>query len=70
MLDLFELQNRFIYHPPIDGQQEKYEELRAKGLELAQLIANHCPESREQSLAVRKVEEAIFWAIASIARNP
>lgn len=32
-------------------------------------ITHKTPKSREQSLAITKVEEAMFWANAAIARN-
>lgn len=63
------IENNFTYHAPKNGQPEKYEALRAKGKELAYLIVEHCPSSRERSLAMTKLEEAIMWANASIARN-
>ena len=37
--------------------------------ELAYLIDELCPASREKSLALTKIEESIMWANASIARN-
>lgn len=64
-----DLENRFTYHKPKEGQQEKYRDLRAVGLSLSELINSHCPESREKSLAVTKLEESVMWANASIARN-
>lgn len=36
---------------------------------LAVEIEENCPDSREKSLALTKVEEAVMWANASIARN-
>jgi hypothetical protein len=63
------LENNFTYHAPKEGQPAKYEELRAKGKELAYLITNLTPHSREQSLALTNLETAIFWANAAIARN-
>jgi len=36
---------------------------------LAKNIINYCPDSRERSLALTKLEECMFWANASIARN-
>lgn len=36
----------------------------------AQVVLNVTPASREQSLALTKLEEAMFWANAAIARNP
>lgn len=68
-MDKIELKNRFAYHAPKDDQPEKYTTLRSKGLELAQLIVDTVPESREQALALTKIEEAIMWANAGIARR-
>ena len=64
-----QIENNFKYHAPKEGQQEKYRELRGKGKELVCLVVAFCPESRERSLAITKIEEAIMWANASIARN-
>lgn len=64
-----ELENWFTYHAPNGTQPERYVALREAGKQLATLIAQCCPESREQSLAITKLEEAIFWANAGIARN-
>lgn len=64
-----QIENNFMYHAPKDGQAGKYTQLRAKAKELAYLIDKTCPNSREKSLAVTKLEEAIMWANASIARN-
>lgn len=64
-----ELESRFTYHAPKQGQNEEYIALRSKGLELAQLIVSAVPESREQALALTKIEEAIMWANAGIARR-
>lgn len=65
-----QIENNFKYHAPSQEQQESYIELRQKGKELAYTIVALCPKSREASLAMTKLEEAIFWANASIARNP
>ena len=63
------IENAFTYHAPKEGQPAKYQELREKAKELAYLIAELVPESREQSLAVAKLEECVMWANAGIARN-
>ena len=63
------IENNFTYHAPKDGQPEKYEAIRSKGKELAYLIDEVCPGSREKSLAMTKLEEAVMWANASVARN-
>lgn len=64
-----DLNNVFTYHPPKEGQPQKYESIRAKAKELAELIVESCPESREQSLALTNLEQSVFWANASIARH-
>jgi hypothetical protein len=63
------IENNFKYHSPKEGQPEKYVALREKAKELAYLIDELCPRSREKSLAVTKLEEVTMWANASIARN-
>ena len=63
------IENNFKYHSPKEGQPEKYAVLREKAKELAYLIDDLCPQSREKSLAITKLEESVMWANASIARN-
>jgi hypothetical protein len=63
------IENNFSYHSPNNGQPVKYEALRNKAKELAYLIDELCPKSREKSLAMTKLEEAVMWANASVARN-
>jgi len=64
-----DLETRFTYHAPKERQAERYEELRLFGRRFAAHIMSECPESRERSLAITKIEEAVMWANASIARN-
>ncbi|MBM4592647.1 hypothetical protein GS454_04665 [Rhodococcus hoagii] len=62
--------NRFEYHPPKNIVTVKAHEMvreAAKGLALA--FENLVPDSREKSLALTKIEEAMFWANAGIARS-
>ena len=63
------IENTFTYHAPKDGQPEKYQAIREKAKELAYLIQELVPPSREQSLAMTKLEECSMWANAGIARN-
>ena len=67
--DLEELGKRFIYHPPSEQQTARYKALRAHGLAFAVMLATHCPQSRELSLALTKVEEAVMHACSGIARR-
>jgi hypothetical protein len=64
-----DIANRFTYHAPKAGQPERYQQIRAAARELADLLTAQCPESRELSLALTKLEEVVFWANAAIARN-
>lgn len=63
------IENNFTYHAPKEGQPEKYQLLRDKAKELAYLINDLVPDSREKSLAMTKLEECSMWANAGIARN-
>ena len=63
------LENNFRYHAPKEGQPEKYEALREKAKELAYLIEEVCPNSREKAVAMTQLETAVFWSNAAIARN-
>jgi hypothetical protein len=65
----YDLENTFRYHAPKADQPAKYEALRAKAKELAALILESVPDSRERSIALTKVEEASMWSNAGIARN-
>jgi hypothetical protein len=64
-----EIEKRFTYHPPKDGQPELYQAIRDMAKMMATIIENTCPESREKSLAFTNLEQAVKWANASIARN-
>lgn len=64
-----QIENNFQYHAPKAGQPEKYTCLRNLAKSLAHNINEFCPDSREKSLAITKLEESIMWANASIARN-
>lgn len=68
-MDINTIDNNFKYHAPKDWQKERYEILRAMGRNLAETMYGYCPESRELSLALTNLEQAIMWANAAIARN-
>lgn len=63
------IENNFKYHVPKEGQPEKYKAIREKAKELAYLIEEVCPNSREKSVAMTNLETTVMWANASIARN-
>ncbi|AQR76373.1 hypothetical protein ABNB59_15450 [Paenibacillus larvae] len=64
-----QIENNFKYHAPKEGQPEKYTALREKAKDLAYLLDELCPNSREKSLAITNLEQAVMWANAAIARN-
>lgn len=64
-----DLINRFMYHEPKGDQSGRYAELRTAVRALAVQIVQLTPVSREQSTALTKLDEVMFFANASIARN-
>jgi len=63
------LRHRFNYHKPTGNKAVFHQEIRNGCLDLALLINKKCPDCREQSLAITKLEEVMMWAMAAIARN-
>lgn len=63
------IENSFTYHAPKNDQPERYVALRDKAKDLANDIIEMVPISREQSLAITCLEEAIMWANKGIACN-
>jgi len=63
------VENNFTYHPPKPGQDGRYQTIREIAKGLAMFLEDRCPESRERSLAMTKLEECVMWANAAIARN-
>jgi hypothetical protein len=68
-LDRADVINRFTYHPATRDQAEKHDMIRSIGRGFALHLLENAPGCREQSLAITKIEEAVMWANAAIARN-
>lgn len=64
-----QLERSFTYHPPNEDQVARYKLIRDFAHNLAITFVAKTPPSREQSLALTKLEEAVMWANAAIARN-
>lgn len=64
-----DIQNRFTFHPATPNTVPLYEAMRAKGLELAAWMDENAPESRELSLAITHLDQAVMWFNAAVARN-
>lgn len=69
VVNLEELQKRFTYHAPYGDQPDRYVRLREAAQCMAITILFLTRPSREQSVALTKLEEVAFWANAGIARN-
>ncbi len=69
LLTQTEIDNRFTYHKPFGNQSQRYEEIRLQARNFVLALVDMCPESRELSLAITNLEQCVFWANASIARN-
>lgn len=64
-----DIENRFTHHPPSgDDVAVLHEEARAIVRAMAYQLNELVPEGREKSLAITKLEEALFWVNAGIAR--
>jgi hypothetical protein len=63
------LEKDFTYHAPKGDQVPRYQAIRDQAKNFAAYVLAATIPSREQSLALTKLEEAVFWANAAIARN-
>lgn len=65
-----DIENRFAYHKPSsETVANTHSEMREKCRTLAHHMNNNCPPGKELSLAITKLEEAMMWANAAIARH-
>lgn len=65
----YDVNNIFTYHKPFGDQQSRYTWIRGSAKQTAEMFLVCCPDSAEKTIALRKLEEAVMWANASIARN-
>lgn len=64
-----EIDNRFAFHPATDEEKRNdHTSMREACKVAAERIIEKTPPGREQSLAITKLEEAMFWANAAVAR--
>ncbi len=67
-----ELLNRFEYHPhpaDIPGVEETHYLINKQMGGAAEMVLDNTPECRERRIAFEKLEEAMFWANAAVARH-
>jgi DNA repair photolyase len=58
----------FMSHPIDDDKREKTFTIRTMAKKLAHVIEQSVPESEEKDEALRKLQEAVFWANAGVIR--
>lgn len=64
-----DIENRFSFHPANnDVTKAKHEQVRELHKSVAHQLDELLPLSREKSLAITNLEQAMFWANAAIAR--
>lgn len=64
------MRKTFVYHKPTESTQSKITEVRKAFDVLADVIDAAIPTwSREKSVALTKLEEAIMWAIKALVCN-
>lgn len=66
-LALAAIEAEFSYHAPHGDQPQRYEALRAKARELAELIVETVPWCADRTAAIRKLRECVMTANAAIA---
>lgn len=64
---MIDIENLFTYHAPNAEQQVRYQAIRAKAKEMAQVIVDSTAPGADQSAAIRKLRECVMTANASIA---
>ena len=64
-----DLESEYTYHAPVGDQVDRYQLLRSNFRQLAVLVVELTPESREQSKALTDLKQSSMWANAAIACN-
>lgn len=63
------VEKAFLSHPAAQDQQPRFEAMNEKLLQTANFLCRLTPESAEQTLMVRAIQEAHFWAKEAISKN-
>ena len=69
-MDSLELDHRFAFHPAADEEKRNaHSSVRTLLASAASDLNGWIPDSREKSIVMTKLEEAMFWANAALARQ-
>ena len=68
MMDAKEREKRFDSYEMDEDKKIRCLNIRNAVKQLAYIIDNVCPDGREKSLALTRLEEAVMWAIKSVSR--
>ncbi len=69
MVTGLDLDNWFTYHKPVGDQPERYEVIRNKAKELAEIFLANSNASADQTAAFRKLRETVMAMNLAIACN-
>ncbi len=64
-----DLDNWFQYHAPTPGQVERYNIIREAAKQFAEIVVENTPSCPDQTVAVRKIREAVMSANLTVACN-
>lgn len=68
-MDPDDLEHRFAFHAATTAEKrDEHTSVRQACRRAADLIDELCPDGREKSLAITKLEEAMMWGNAALAR--
>lgn len=67
-VDSEDIKNRHTYHD-VPHRVRDFEAIRGAARVLAEIIKKACPETWEHNQAHARLEEAVMWANAAIARH-
>jgi hypothetical protein len=70
VIDPGDIAHRFAFHAATTTEKaDAHTSVRQRCRQLADFINEACPDGREKSLAITKLEEVMFWANGAIARG-
>lgn len=65
-----DVHTRIKYHRPTQTGIDRIAMHRKAAEHFSVVVLDCAPEGRDKEIALQKIEEALFWANAAIARHP